>query len=88
MNEPSYLTTIGYNGIVGNSARSISLWMRSGAGTGSFMGWGDSSDRWDFAWNQSGPYVDIDNDKKEQGRHIWMTTYGITLLCQFHQMLI
>ena len=26
MNEPSYLTTIGYNGIVGNSARSIS-WM-------------------------------------------------------------
>ena len=49
MNEPSYLTTIGYNGIVGNSARSISLWMRSGSGTGSFLGWGDSSDRWDFS---------------------------------------
>ena len=64
----NHFSVNGYTGISGINPRSISLWVKTGNKDGGFIGWGDTSDKWDFGWNQTGPFVKIDNNHTEQGR--------------------
>ena len=71
LNGNNDLTVNGYAGISGNSARSISLWMKTDHNptqAQGLLGWGDATNRWNFGWNVTGPLVDTDDTNKEQGR--------------------
>ncbi|MBT7649351.1 MAG: DUF2341 domain-containing protein, partial [Opitutae bacterium] len=68
LNGSNNLSANGYTGILGDSARSISLWMKSPDADGGLVGWGDATNRWDFGWSLTGPLVDTNNTNKEQGR--------------------